>query len=73
MGYDLTELLPIYFASIIKIKDVIAEIVTVFNCMAGSAMERAVLRLVNVGWPRFSFFRETECIIGHKDLKDVSQ
>ena len=69
----MSELLPIYFSSIVKIIDVIAEIIAIFNCMAGSAVESAIFSLVNIGWPKFSFLRETECIIGHKDLKDVSQ
>ena len=73
LGDYLSHFLPINLASIIKIIDVVAKVVTVFNCMAGSVVERAVLHLINVGWPRFSFLRETECIIGHKDLKDVSQ
>ena len=69
----LSHLLPIDLASIIWIVDVIAEIEIIFNCMAESAMERAVFSLVNISWPRFSFFWETECIIGHKNLKNVSQ
>ena len=69
----LSHLLPINLANIIEIIDVIAKIVTIFDCMAGSAMEWEVFGLVNVGWPRFSFFWKTECIIGHKDLKNISQ
>ena len=73
MGNYLSHLLSINLASIIEIIDVVTKIVTLFNYMARSAMERIVFGLVNVGWPRFSLLKEMECIIGYKDLKDVSQ
>ena len=59
MGDYLSQLLLIYLANIVEIIDVIAKIIAIFDCMAWSAMERAVLGLVNISWPRFSFFWET--------------
>ena len=73
LGDYLSHLLPIYLASIIEIINVIVKIIAIFDCMAWSVVEWAVFGLVNVGWPRFSFFWETECIISHKDLKNISQ
>ena len=72
MGDYLSHLLLVNLASVIKIIDVIAEVITIFDYVARFAVEWVVLRLVNIGWPRFSLFRETEYIIGHKDRKDVS-
>ena len=51
MSYDLGELLPIDFSSIIKIVDIIAEIVAVIDRMAWSTMEWAVFSLIYIGWP----------------------
>ena len=48
MSYDLSELLPIKFSSIIEIVNVIAEIVTVIDCVAWSAIEWAILGLIDV-------------------------
>ena len=73
LSYDLGELLPIDFSSIIEIINIIAEVITIIDRVAWSAMEWAVFSLVNISWPRFSFFWETKGIIGHKDLKDISQ
>ena len=51
MSYDLSELLPINFSSIIKIIDIIAEVVTVIDRVAWSAMEWTILGLIDVYWP----------------------
>ena len=73
MGYDLSELLPVYLASIVEIIDVIAEVITIVDCVAWSAMEWAIFGLVNICWPRFSLFWETKGVIGHENLEDVSE
>ena len=73
MGYDLSELLSVYFSSIIEIIYVIVEVIAIFDCVAWSTMERAIFGLVNISWPRFSFFWETKGVIGHENLKDVSK
>ena len=72
MGDYLGELLLVYLASIVEIIDVVAEIIAIFNCVAWSVVERTVFGLVNISWPRFSFFWETKNVIGHENLKDVS-
>ena len=51
MSYDLSELLPINFSSIIEIVDVLAEVVVVIDCVAWSTMEWAILGLIYIGWP----------------------
>ena len=51
MSYDLSELLLIYFSSISEIVYVIAEIVTVIDCVIWSAMKWAILGLIDVCWP----------------------
>ena len=51
MGYDLSELLLIYFSSIIEIINVVAEVVAVINCVAWCAIEWAILGLIYIGWP----------------------
>ena len=51
MSYDLSELLPIDFSSIIKIIDIIAEVVTVIDRVAWSTMEWAIFGLIYVCWP----------------------
>ena len=51
MSYDLSELLPIYFASIVEIIDVITEVIAVIDCVAWSAMEWAIFGLIDVCWP----------------------
>ena len=73
MSYDLSELLLINFSSIIEIINIIAEVIAIFNCVARSTMERTVFGLVNICWPRFSLFWETKGVIGHENLKDVSE
>ena len=73
MGYDLSELLPIYFASIIEVIDVIAEVIVVIDCVAWSAVEWAIFGLIDICWLRFSLFWETKSIVGHENLEDVSE
>ena len=73
MSYDLSELLPIYFSSIIEIVNVITKIVTVIDCVAWSAMEWTIFGLVDICWPRFSLFWEMKGVVGHKNLEDVSE
>ena len=51
MGYDLSELLPIDFSSIIEIIDIITEVVAVIDGVAWSAMEWTILGLIYIGWP----------------------
>ena len=60
MGYDLSELLPINFFSIIEIINIIAEVVTVIDRVAWSAMEWTILGLIYIGWPCLSLFREAK-------------
>ena len=48
LGYDLSELLLIYFSSIIEIVNVIAEVVVVIDCVAWSSMEWAILGLIHI-------------------------
>ena len=48
LGYDLSELLSIYFSSIIEIIYVIAEVVAVIDRMAWSAIEWAIFGLIDV-------------------------
>ena len=73
MGNYLSHLLPIYLASIIEIIDVITKIIAIINCVAWSAMKWIIFGLVDICWPRFSFFWETKGVIGHENLKDVSE
>ena len=73
MGNDLSELLPVYLVSVVEIIDVIAKIIAIVDYVAWSAMERTIFGLVNICWPRFSLFWETKGVIGHKNLKDVSE
>ena len=73
MGYDVSELLPVYLASIVEIIDVIVKIIAIVDCVAWSAVEKTVFSLVNICWPRFSLFWETKGVIGHEDLEDVSK
>ena len=51
LSYDLSELLPIDFSSIIEIIYVIAEVVAVIDCVAWSAMEWAIFGLIHICWP----------------------
>ena len=48
MGDYLSELLPIYLASVVEIVDVIVEVIAIFNCVAWSMVERTVFGLVNI-------------------------
>ena len=48
MSYDLSELLPINFSSIIEIINVIAKIVAIIDCVAWSAMEWAIFSLIDI-------------------------
>ena len=51
MGYDLSELLPIYFANIVEVIDVIAEVIAIIDCVAWSVVEWAVFSLIDICWP----------------------
>ena len=51
LSYDLGELLPIDFSSIIEIIYVISEVVAVIDRVAWSAMEWTILGLIYIGWP----------------------
>ena len=51
MDYDLSELLPVNFFSIIEIIDIIAKVVTVIDRVAWSAMEWTILGLIYMCWP----------------------
>ena len=73
MGDYLSQLLPLYLASVVEVIDVIAEIIAIVDCVARSAMERIVFGLVNICWPRFSLFWEMKGVIGHENWKDVSE
>ena len=51
MGYDLSELLPIYFASIVEVIDVIAKVIAIIDCVAWSTVKWAIFGLIDICWP----------------------
>ena len=51
MGYDLSELLLIYFASVVEIIDAIVEVIAIVDCVAWSTMEWAIFSLIDICWP----------------------